>query len=37
VNPPGDQVLRDGAIVIVMGDVNDVKRARDEAQAQRPA
>jgi voltage-gated potassium channel len=37
VNPPGDQVLRDGAIVIVMGDVNDVQRARDEAQAQRPA
>jgi voltage-gated potassium channel len=37
VNPPGDQVLRDGAIVIVMGDVNDVKRARDEAQARRPA
>jgi voltage-gated potassium channel len=37
VNPPGDQVLLDGAIVIVMGDVNDVKRARDEAQARRPA
>lgn len=32
VNPPGEQVLRDGSIVIVMGDINDVKRARDEAQ-----
>ncbi len=35
VNPPGEQVLRDGAIVIVMGDVKDVQRARDEAQTQR--
>jgi voltage-gated potassium channel len=37
VNPPGNQILRNGAIVIVMGDVNDVKRARDEAQARRAA
>jgi len=37
VNPPGEQVLRDGAIVIVMGDINDVKRARDEAQPRRAA
>ena len=25
-NPPGEQVLRDGAIVVVMGGVNDVRR-----------
>jgi voltage-gated potassium channel len=31
VNPPGDQVLREGAILVVMGDVNDVQRAREEA------
>jgi voltage-gated potassium channel len=37
MNPPGEQVLRDGTIVIVMGDVTDVKRARDEAQARRAA
>jgi len=37
VNPPGDQILPDGAIVIVMGNVDDVKRARDEAQLRRAA
>jgi len=37
VNPPGEQVLRDGAIVIVMGDVSDVRRAREEAQPRRAA
>ncbi len=31
-NPPGDQIVRGGAIVIVMGDINDVNQARDEAQ-----
>lgn len=37
VNPPGEQVLRDGSIVIVMGDVKDVQRARDEAQTRQAA
>jgi voltage-gated potassium channel len=37
VNPPGEQILRDGTIVIVMGDVNDVRRARDEAQTRQAA
>jgi voltage-gated potassium channel len=32
VNPPGEQILREGAIVIVMGDVDNVKSAREEAQ-----
>ncbi len=32
VNPPGEQVLLDGEIVIVLGDVDDVKRAREESQ-----
>jgi voltage-gated potassium channel len=32
VNPPDEQILQELAVVIVMGDVNDVKRARDEAQ-----
>jgi voltage-gated potassium channel len=37
VNPPGEQVLRDGEIVIVLGDVNDVKRAREESHLRRAA
>ncbi len=37
VNPPGEQVLRDGGIVIVLGDVNDVKRAREESHLRRAA
>ena len=37
VNPPGTQVLRDGEIVIVLGDVNDVKRAREESHLRRAA
>ncbi|HXY14204.1 MAG TPA: potassium channel protein [Terriglobales bacterium] len=37
VNPGGDQVLQDGSIVIVMGDINDVKRARAEARAEKAA
>ncbi|MGH9512380.1 MAG: potassium channel family protein [Terriglobales bacterium] len=32
VNPPGEQPLKDGEIVIVLGDVDDVKRAREECQ-----
>jgi voltage-gated potassium channel len=37
VNPPGEQLLREGTIVIVMGDVDAVKRARDEAQPRQAA
>ena len=37
VNPPGEHVLGDGTIVIVMGDVDDVKRARDEARPRQAA
>lgn len=37
VNPPGEQLLRDGTIVIVMGDVDAVKRARDEARPRQAA
>jgi voltage-gated potassium channel len=37
VNPPDEQVLQDGTVVIVMGDVNDVQRARDEAQPDKVA
>jgi voltage-gated potassium channel len=37
VNPPGEQVLGVGAIIIVMGDVNDVQRAREEARPRQAA
>lgn len=37
VNPPDEQLLQEGAVVIVMGDVDDVKRARDEAQPDKVA
>jgi hypothetical protein len=36
-NPPDEQVLQDGAVAIIMGNVNDVKRARDEAQPDKVA
>lgn len=37
VNPPGDQLLREGSIVIVMGDISDVKRARQECRTEQAA
>lgn len=37
LNPPGEQILLDGTVVIVMGDMNDVKRAREEAQPRQVA
>lgn len=37
VNPPGDQILREGSIVIVMGDISDVKRARQESRTEQAA
>ncbi|MBV8051812.1 MAG: potassium channel protein [Acidobacteriaceae bacterium] len=37
VNPPAGQLLREGSIIIVLGDVSDVNRAREEARDHQPA
>ncbi len=34
INPPDNHIVKGGAVIIVMGDVEDVRRAREDAQHQ---